>query len=298
MGSRYPLGAGPPVPAARSRIPIPTGARDAGQRAQAREAEDFVAYAAGLANVVMQLSWPEVGHGVVESPVDSGNLLRHPIKRARTTFTYLAVAVGGSDDERRAYARAVSAVHAQVRSTPDSAVSYHALHAELQLWVGACLYVGLEDTHQLLHGRLSDRQRTEFLASAAPLATTLQVRAEDWPATPQAFDELWSRSCRRVHVDDTVRAYLNALVDLEHHPRWVQRLLAPRLRFLTTGFLPPLFREQLQWSWSPEQQLRFEQLVQRWARRNARLPRGVRHAPAQLLRQDLRRRIRRGRPLV
>jgi uncharacterized protein (DUF2236 family) len=36
----------------------------------------------------MQLSWPEVGYGVMESKVDSGNAMKHPYKRARTTFTY------------------------------------------------------------------------------------------------------------------------------------------------------------------------------------------------------------------
>ena len=33
----------------------------------ATEAMDFWAFAAGAANVIMQLSWPEVGYGVVES---------------------------------------------------------------------------------------------------------------------------------------------------------------------------------------------------------------------------------------
>src|SRR6476660_6999398 len=47
----------------------------------AADAMDFWAFAAGAANVIMQLSWPEVGHGVVESKVDSGNLLKHPWKR-------------------------------------------------------------------------------------------------------------------------------------------------------------------------------------------------------------------------
>src|SRR5947209_11018649 len=44
------------------------------------------------ANVIMQLSRPGVGYGVVESPVDSGNVYKHPFKRARTTGTYLSVA--------------------------------------------------------------------------------------------------------------------------------------------------------------------------------------------------------------
>ena len=59
------------------------------------DAMDFWSFAAGAANVVMQLSWPEVGHGVAESTVTSGSLMHHPWKRARTTFSYLAVAILG-----------------------------------------------------------------------------------------------------------------------------------------------------------------------------------------------------------
>ena len=58
-----------------------------------------VALLAGPANVIMQLARPGVGYGVMESRVESGRVDRHPIKRARTTFTYLAVAVDG---DRRA----------------------------------------------------------------------------------------------------------------------------------------------------------------------------------------------------
>ena len=49
------------------------------------------------ANVIMQLSAPGVGYGVLESPVDSGNVYKHPFKRARTTGTYLAAATIGTD---------------------------------------------------------------------------------------------------------------------------------------------------------------------------------------------------------
>jgi uncharacterized protein (DUF2236 family) len=49
-----------------------------------------IALLAGPANVIMQLSHPSVGYGVKESRVESGRIDRHPIKRARTTFTYLA----------------------------------------------------------------------------------------------------------------------------------------------------------------------------------------------------------------
>ena len=52
------------------------------------------------ANVIMQLSLPGVGYGVLESRVDSGNVYKHPFKRARTTTTYLAVATIGTETDR------------------------------------------------------------------------------------------------------------------------------------------------------------------------------------------------------
>ena len=77
---------------------------------------------AGPANVIMQLARPGVGYGVMESRVESGRVDRHPIKRARTTFTYLAVAAHGTDEQKAAYRRAVNGAHAQVYSTDESPV--------------------------------------------------------------------------------------------------------------------------------------------------------------------------------
>lgn len=62
-----------------------------------------VALLAGPANVVMQLARPGVGYGVLESRVHSGRADLHPFKRARTTFTYLAVANRGTDAQKAAF---------------------------------------------------------------------------------------------------------------------------------------------------------------------------------------------------
>ena len=62
---------------------------------------------AGPANVIMQLARPAVGYGSDGEPVESGRVDRHPIKRARTTFTYLAVADHGSAAQKAAFRRAV-----------------------------------------------------------------------------------------------------------------------------------------------------------------------------------------------
>ena len=171
----------------------------------AAEAMDFWAFAAGPANVIMQLSWPEVGHGVVESKVDSGNLLKHPWKRARTTFQYLAVAITRADrrtappSERRS-----TALTATSSPPPNSPVRYNAFDRELQMWVAACLFVGLEDTYQLLRGEMTAEQAEQFYRSAWTLGTTPAGHRGPVAAHPRGFRRLLdttpaggSRSTRR-----------------------------------------------------------------------------------------------------
>lgn len=264
----------------------------------AAEAMDFWAFAAGAANVVMQLSWPEVGHGVVESTVDSGNLLKHPWKRARTTFQYLAVAIIGTPLDRAAFRQAVDSSHRYVRSTPDSPVRYNAFDRELQMWVAACLFVGLEDTYQLLRGEMTPEQAQQFYRSAWALGTTLQVREDQWPPTRGQFDTYWQEACGRVVIDDRVRDYLLDLVNL----RMINPLLGlpfrPLLKFLTVGFLAPVFRDAMGLEWSDFRQRQFERLFLAVAFVNRFLPVFVRQGGSYVLLADVRRRVRQQRALV
>ncbi|WP_440313324.1 oxygenase MpaB family protein [Mycobacterium tuberculosis] len=151
---------------------------------------------------------PGVGYGVLESRVESGRLDRHPIKRARTTFTYVAVAVAGSDDQKAAFRRAVNKVHAQVYSTPESPVSYHAFDPELQLWVAACLYKGGVDVYRTFVGEMDDEEADHHYRAGMAMGTTLQVPPQMWPPDRAAFDRYWRQSLDRVHIDDVVRDYL------------------------------------------------------------------------------------------
>ena len=81
------------------------------------------------ANVIMQLSAPGVGYGVVESPVDSGNVYKHPFKRARSTGTYLAVATIGTESDRALIRAAVDTVPVllQARTNDDALMAYSTL---------------------------------------------------------------------------------------------------------------------------------------------------------------------------
>ena len=264
----------------------------------AAEAMDFWAFAAGAANVVMQLSWPEVGYAVAESNVDSGNLLKHPWKRARTTFQYLAVALLGGRDDRAAFQEAVNSAHRHVKSTSDSPVHYNAFHRELQMWVAACLFVGLEDTYQLLRGEMTAEQAEQFYRSAWTLGTTLQVTEDQWPPTRAEFDAYWVDACARVSIDADVRAYLQDLLAL----RMINPVLAlpfrPLLKFLTVGFLAPVFRDAMGVQWSDFKQRQFERLFLLVALVNRFLPVFIRQGGSYLLLADVRRRVRDHRALV
>ena len=117
-----------------------------------RDLIDGVALLAATANVIMQLARPEVGYGVLEN----SQVMRYPIRRIRSTVTYLSVAFLGTAAERAVCRRQVGRAHAAVRSTADSPVSYSAFDPRLQLWVAACLYRGVADVHALLHGPVDD----------------------------------------------------------------------------------------------------------------------------------------------
>lgn len=271
---------------------------DPDEQVTAADAMDFWSFAAGAANVIMQLSRPGVGYGVVESKVDSGNLLKHPWKRARTTFQYLAVAIIGTPRDRAAFREAVNGAHRHVKSSPDSPVRYNAFDRDLQMWVAACLFVGLEDTYQLLRGEMTAEQSEQFYRSAWTLGTTLQVTEDQWPPTRGEFDSYWATACTQVAIDDHVRGYLFDLLNLHMINPVLGLPFRPLLKFLTIGFLAPVFRDAMGVQWGDFRQWLFESLFLVVALANRFLPVFVRQGGSYVLLADVRRRVRRERALV
>lgn len=255
------------------------------------------AHLAGPANVIMQLSWPGVGHGVMNSRVESGSAMKRPFKRGRTTFTYLAVALLGSDDERAAFRKEVNRQHAQVYSRPGEKVAYKAMDPRLQTWVAACLYYGTIDMVERMHGPLPAAEADALYAHCARFGTTLQMPADAWPADRAAFEAYWEESLAEVDIDPDVAEYLMQLTTLQNFPRPF-RLLAPFLVFVTTGFLPPVFREAMGLSWSKRQQRRFDRMLRALGALESRLPALLRVFPFNLWLTDMRLRRRFRRPLV
>lgn len=251
---------------------------------------------AGPANVIMQLSLPAVGYGVYESRVDSGNLFKHPAKRARTTLSYLAVATSDRPAVRKAYRHAVGRAHAKVRSTPQSPVEYNAFDPELQLWVAACLYKGWEDI-QRIYGDPASITEAAYQAGAV-MGTTLQMPREMWPATRADFETYWAGMVARLDIDPVIRDHLMRIARMEFAGPVISRLFGWHSEIFTLGFLPDEFRAAMGVEMTPWQEHVFA-LHNRAARRIIpHLPKFLRAFPFNALLADVRWRIRTNRPLV
>jgi uncharacterized protein (DUF2236 family) len=250
------------------------------------------------ANVIMQLAVPAVGYGVLESPVDSGNVYKHPFKRARTTGTYLAAATVGTDADRDLIRAAVDAVHARVRSGPSSPEHYSAFDPRLQLWVAACLYRYYVDQHEFLYGPLDDSAADAIYLDAKRLGTTLQVRDDMWPPDRAAFDAYWKRGLDELRIDPPVREHLYGVAALAFLP-WPLRVLAgPFNLFATTGFLPPELRTLMRLRWTENHQRRFEWLLRSLRLADQVIPHQLWVLGYRVYLWDMRSRARRGKRIV
>lgn len=234
---------------------------------------------------------------MLERPLPGRNVREAPLRRGLSTFTYLAVALLGDDQDRARLREAVNRSHAHVRSDARSPVGYSAFDPELQLWVAACLYVGWLDVLTRMHGPLGESDVAALYAEAARLGTTLQVEPERWPPTTRDFAAYWQTGLASLAYDDETRAYLVDLLELRHLPAWLR--LSPAGRFLVftnTGFLPDGVRAALRLPWSSSRQRHFEAVMRGLGRCYRALPSPLRTFPLNACLRRFRRRARSGRP--
>lgn len=250
------------------------------------------------ANVVMQLGNPGVGYGVVESSVDSGNVMIHPWKRLRTTLSYLVVALFGTHEDRDRYRQAVNRSHVPVHSGPDSPVRYNAFDPALQLWVAACLYVGFRDARTLFLGPMDEETADGLYVYCHRLGTSLQVPREAWPADRAAFEVYWRAGLAEVSYDEPVREHLLKVVELRMLPGPLRWGNAGVNTFFTVGMLPAEVRTAMRLPWSAADQARFDRWVRRIRAVTRITPRWLLNLPVHLQLAEVRFRMRRGWRLV
>jgi uncharacterized protein (DUF2236 family) len=260
---------------------------------------------AGGANVIMQLSRLPVGYGVANSTVDSGRVDRHPLKRTRTTCAFLVIAMFGSDHERLEMRREIAKAHQHVHSKPGEAIHYDAFAPQLQLWVAACLYKGVEDVYSLIYGPPGEARLERVYQYCRRFGSTLQVTDEMWPPTRSAFERYWQAGIAQARMDDLTRPYLQSIADFTFLVAPLGRLGVPlkplisRLGWtITGGFLPQALRDELGLAWTERHQHRFDRFVRIGGAITRTLPRPLCQFPFNVYLWDTRRRIRLGRAVV
>lgn len=221
-----------------------------------------------VANIVMQLSLPPVGHGVNESHVASGSPRRRPVKRARTTQLYLTVALMGNEADRTALREELRQVHTPIHSTTESPVKYSANAKDLQLWVAACLFRYYIDQYTILYGSLPIEQLDHLVQDGSVLATGVNVPHRDWPKDWLQFEQYWQQMLPRLAIAQPVRDDFESLADLTFLAEawgWrgaiLARMLGRTFHFLTRATLPPFFRELMGWDWTAADQHRFDRIL-------------------------------------
>ncbi len=276
---------------------MPVGDLDALDTSLLAQGASIFTALSGTANVVMQLSRPEIGYGVKDSVVTEGSLFGNPQRRRRTTVGLLAVAVLGTPAERAAYRNAVNSSHARVRSAPGESPSYSAFDPELQRWVGACIYKGFEEAREYTFGPLSGAEREEFYRQGAIFGGMLQMPADLWPADRDAFETYWRDGLAQANIDDSVRAYLERVIRLEYLGRPVPARVLRLRHWLVSGYLPAELRAQMGLTWTPEQQKKFDRFNRVLGRIVRRLPAQRRNWPFTRSIADIRSRAAEGRDL-
>jgi len=281
----------------RNLTGMPVGELDALDTTLLGQGASIFTALSGTANVVMQLSRPEIGYGVKDSQVTEGSLFGNPRRRRRTTVGLLAVAVLGTADERAAYRNAVNASHARVRSAPGEQPAYSAFDPELQRWVGACIYKGFEESREHTFGPLRGAEREDFYRQGVIFGGMLQMPADLWPADRDAFETYWRDGLAQARIDDSVREYLFRVIRLEYLGRPVPDRLLRFRRWLVTGYLPAELRTQMGLQWTPQQQRRFARFNRNLGRIVRRLPVERRQWPFTRSIADIRARMGDGRDL-
>jgi uncharacterized protein (DUF2236 family) len=228
----------------------------------------MVGLTSGVANIIMQLSLPAVGHGVHESRVASGSPRRRPFKRLRTTGQHLVVSVAGNEDDRAAFRAEMAKVHAHVHSTDASPVKYSGNSRELQKWVAACLFRFYIDQYEFLYGPIDSDALDVLTRAGSTLATGVNVRESEWPQSWQEFEDYWKSMQPSLSIAPEVRDDLKSLSDFMFlnealgAPGWVlAKIFGPLNHFLTRGNLPPEFRDMLGWGWTDTEQEWFDRLL-------------------------------------
>jgi uncharacterized protein (DUF2236 family) len=200
-----------------------SGARDLREYAA-----DGVLVLGGAAAILLQLADPVVARGVAEH----SSFARDPLRRLRSTLSYVYAVGLGSEDQALLMSGMVDRRHAGIPGAQDPT------H---QLWVAATLHEVGRRVHELVHGPLVPAVADEVYAAGARLGTLLQLPEGAWPATRSDFARYWTDAVAGLSVGESARATAHELLHSRALPWWTRPAM-PLVRTVTAGLLPTSVR--------------------------------------------------------
>ncbi len=203
--------------------------------------------------VLLQVAHPLVAAGVVEHSEYDSDLWRRLVRTLRALYL---ITFGDKDEAERAGA-AVRAVHERVHGTTREQLGpfppgteYSASDPDLMLWVHSTLVYGSLAAYERFVGRLSEREREQYLAEMNLVARLFGAPAQVLPPTYAAFDEYFRSQLASGAITVTAPAREVASAILTTPIPTPLRLLVPAHRLATARLLPARLRDEYGLRWS------------------------------------------------
>jgi uncharacterized protein (DUF2236 family) len=244
-----------------------------------------VLFLAGGRAALLQEAHPFVAHGVDQHSLTKSD----PLGRFERTFQHVHAMLFGDLESAIGSARRVHAFHQKIRGTigEDSGVhakgsSYQANDEHALLWVHATLWESSVMAYELFLRPLDSDEKERYYQETKLFAYLFGIPDEILPGSWREFvaynEHMWRSD--ELAIERTARE-MAAFILSPANP--LQRHLARWNRTMTSGMLPPRFRDAYGLAFGPRERAVYEASVRALRAAWRWVPRQVRYAPAYLL---------------
>ncbi|KAK3328095.1 hypothetical protein B0T19DRAFT_442013 [Cercophora scortea] len=209
-----------------------TIARDYPRADLALACENLIGWTGGPYAILLQFAAP----GIAQGTCTHSSFKTNPLSRLRRTAAFILAVTHGTPAQRSAICSMVRRQHARVHGP-----GYDARDAALQMWTAATIYAGVIKAHEAFVGEMSLVRKAVLCRQAAAFATCLDMPAEMWPGSLQAFETYFDGMLAR-EVGEVSKDMARVLMFEVALPWWLCWAL-PVVRLVTAHWLPPRLRE-------------------------------------------------------
>lgn len=240
--------------------------------------------ASGAAAILLQVAMPGVAKGVD----NHSNFAYRPLRRLRTTLTFVYCMAFGTKEEKKAIITMVNRAHSEVKG-PD----YAADDQDLQVWVAATLYASGIYMYEEVYGAIDSTKADQIYQEFSVLAVSLRVTPEKWPKNRRAFWRYWDKTVAGLEITPHAQ---NVARDLLWNKQlfFPLRMGLPIVRVMTAQMLPDRVRDAYGLKTNSTRRAFYKSIILGAKIVYPVTPRFIRTIPLKIYMTDMRRRLRKG----